>query len=46
LVYLNFERMRGHLLDAQYSAEIARLRSYLAESDELHFAEFLAAWPD
>lgn len=46
LVYLNFERMRGHLLDAQYNAEVARLRSYLAESDELHFAEFLAAWPD
>lgn len=45
LVYLNFERMRGHLLDTQYQAEILRLRSYLAESEQTHFKEFLAAWP-
>ncbi len=44
LVYLNFERMRGHLLDSIFDAEIERLRTYLAESKASHFAEFLAAW--
>jgi hypothetical protein len=46
LVYLNFERMRGNVLPGQYAAEMARVRSYLAESGKPHFEEFLAAWPD
>ncbi len=45
LVYLAFERMRGHLLDAQYTEEIARVRAYLAEQRKPHFDAFLAAWP-
>ncbi|MFT4560615.1 MAG: putative PolB exonuclease-like 3'-5' exonuclease [Gammaproteobacteria bacterium] len=44
LVYLNFERMRGHLLDAQFSAEVSRLRSFLAEANQAHLTEFLEAW--
>jgi predicted PolB exonuclease-like 3'-5' exonuclease len=45
LVYLTFERMRGQLLARQLDEEIARLRGYLQESEQPHFAEFLAAWP-
>ncbi|MCC7122476.1 MAG: 3'-5' exonuclease [Gammaproteobacteria bacterium] len=45
LVYLAFERMRGHLLGTQYDAEIARVRALLVEADKPHFREFLAAWP-
>jgi predicted PolB exonuclease-like 3'-5' exonuclease len=44
LVYLNFERMRGHLLESVFDAEVERLRGYLADSNAAHFAEFLAAW--
>ncbi|MBI5617899.1 MAG: 3'-5' exonuclease [Gammaproteobacteria bacterium] len=46
LVYLGFERMRGHLLGNQHAAETARLRGYLAESGKPHLFEFLAAWPE
>lgn len=45
LVYLSFERMRGHLLEAQFEAELQRMRSFLADAQKPHFAEFLAAWP-
>jgi predicted PolB exonuclease-like 3'-5' exonuclease len=45
LVYLGFERMRGHLMEAQYGSEVQRLRSFLAEAGQPHFDEFLAAWP-
>ncbi|MFT4581905.1 MAG: putative PolB exonuclease-like 3'-5' exonuclease [Gammaproteobacteria bacterium] len=44
LVYLSFERMRGHLLDKQFDAEVTRLRSFLGGADQAHFTEFLAAW--
>lgn len=43
-VYLNFERMRGHLLPEQFSAEIEKLRAFLAEATQPHFAEFLSRW--
>lgn len=46
LVYLAFERMRGHLRDAQHTAEIARLRAHLTDSGKPHLLEFLAAWPE
>jgi len=46
LVFLAFERMRGNLLDAQYAAEIGRVRSMLKEGGKPHFDEFLAAWAD
>jgi len=45
LVYLSFERMRGHLLDKHYHAEIARVRHMLQEANRPHLNEFLDAWP-
>ena len=45
LVYLSFERMRGHLLENQFESELQRLRSYLTEASQPHFTEFLRAWP-
>lgn len=45
LVYLGFERMRGHLLDAQYKAEVELVRSFLLDAGLPHFSDFLAAWP-
>lgn len=45
LVYLRFQRMRGHLDETECANEEARVRALLANSDEPHFAEFLAAWP-
>jgi hypothetical protein len=46
LVYLNFELIRGHLLESQYGSEIRRLRTYLRDAEQTHFTEFLAAWPE
>jgi predicted PolB exonuclease-like 3'-5' exonuclease len=45
LVYLSFERMRGHLIGTQYDGELNRLRTYLQNANQAHFTEFLAAWP-
>ena len=45
LVYLSFQRMRGHLLDAQFDTELQRLRAYLTDANLPHFAEFLERWP-
>jgi predicted PolB exonuclease-like 3'-5' exonuclease len=45
LVYLSFERMRGHLMESQFESERQRLRSYLAEANQPHFSEFIDAWP-
>lgn len=46
LVYLRFQRMRGHLDEIECANEEARVRELLANSAEPHFAEFLAAWPE
>lgn len=46
LVFLAFERMRGHLLDRQYHEEVARVRQMLIDGHKPHFNEFLAAWPE
>ncbi|HCU90568.1 MAG TPA: 3'-5' exonuclease [Gammaproteobacteria bacterium] len=44
LVYLSFERMRGHLLNAQFVSELQRLKTYLIDSNQPHFSQFLNAW--
>jgi 3'-5' exonuclease len=45
LVYLRFELLRGRLSPLEHAGEIARVRSFLAESSAQHFKEFAAAWP-
>lgn len=44
LVYLSFERMRGHLLDTEFLSELRRLKTYLTDSNQPHFSQFLSAW--
>jgi predicted PolB exonuclease-like 3'-5' exonuclease len=46
LVYLRFQKMRGHLSAAAHDAEVAAVRAQLAALDAPHWREFLAAWPD
>ena len=46
LVYLSFERMRGHLQDTQFRAETSRLESFLRDSELAHFQEFVEAWDE
>lgn len=45
LVYLGFQRMRGHLSTADFEAECAMVRSTLEGIDAAHWREFLAKWP-
>ncbi len=45
LVYLRFERMRGHFDDARHCDELTRLRHYLGDRNTPHFKDFLDAWP-
>jgi predicted PolB exonuclease-like 3'-5' exonuclease len=45
LVFLAFERMRGHLTEEAQQREWERVRTLLATSGEPHHAEFLARWP-
>jgi 3'-5' exonuclease len=44
LIYLRFEAMRGRLSGEQYAAEIARVKTMLAEGAQPHHVEFLRAW--
>lgn len=45
LVYLSFEKMRGHLQTEQFNSEIQKLHEYLlANVSQSHFKEFLDAW--
>ncbi len=44
LVYLRFQRMRGHLTPAAYEAEIQLVRETLSHYPAAHWREFLAAW--
>jgi predicted PolB exonuclease-like 3'-5' exonuclease len=44
LVFLAFERMRGHLETPQWEAERARVRELLQASGEPHHREFLEQW--
>jgi 3'-5' exonuclease len=46
LIYLRFERIRGHLDAAEHARELARLRQLLVESSAAHLKEFSAAWPE
>ena len=46
LIYLRFERVRGHLDAAEHARELARLRQLLAGSSAAHLKEFSAAWPE
>ena len=46
LVYTRFQRMRGVLTDAEFSAEQALVRSTLQAAAGTHWGEFLAAWPE
>jgi 3'-5' exonuclease len=44
LVYLHFERMRGHLDAAALAAEQARVRETLLADGQPHLAEFACRW--
>jgi 3'-5' exonuclease len=46
LVYLRFAQLRGQLSREQHADELTRVRSFLAQSQEPHFAQFLSAWAD
>ena len=46
LVYLTFERSRGHLDEVGYQNECARVRDSLKASGQPHLLEFEAAWHD
>jgi len=45
LVYLGFQKMRGHLSTDAHAAAVATVRSHLTGLDAPHWREFLAAWP-
>ena len=44
LVYLRFQKMRGTLSEAAYTAEIELARATVSASTATHWQEFLAAW--
>jgi predicted PolB exonuclease-like 3'-5' exonuclease len=44
LVFLAFERMRGHLEAAEWESECSRVRELLGSSGESHHQEFLEQW--
>lgn len=44
LLYLRFERMRGHLALAEYQAACAQVRRELATLEGAHWPRFLGAW--
>ena len=44
LVFLRFERMRGHLDAVEYGNELSLVRECLERTDGAHWREFLAAW--
>jgi predicted PolB exonuclease-like 3'-5' exonuclease len=44
LVYLGFQRMRGHLDAAAHATELALVRDALARIEGCHWKQFLAAW--
>ena len=45
LVYLRFERLRGHLDAQAWADEVAVVRDTLGRLDAAHWQQFLAAWP-
>ena len=45
LVYLRFELMRGVINQDKYQQEVQLISQTLAQSDAVHWQQFLAAWP-
>jgi len=45
LVYLRFQKMRGHLSAAEHDLQVEELRAHIAALDAPHWREFLASWP-
>ena len=46
LVFLRFQLMRGQFTKARYEQELELVRGTLIKSDETHWKEFLAQWPE
>ncbi|MFN0314649.1 MAG: 3'-5' exonuclease [Burkholderiales bacterium] len=46
LVYLRFQKTRGHLAPQAYEQEAELVRASLHKSPAKHWREFLARWPD
>jgi len=46
LVFARFQMMRGQFTRARYRQELELVRTTLGKSDEAHWKEFLAAWPE
>ena len=46
LVFARFQLMRGYLTRARYQQELDLVRDTLAKSDEEHWRQYLAAWPE
>jgi predicted PolB exonuclease-like 3'-5' exonuclease len=45
LVYLRFQKMRGHMDGPAYEREVALVRGTLQDMTGTHWSEYLAAWP-
>jgi len=45
LLYCRYQLMRGGLTAAEHEQELAMVRNTLADDDEPHWAQYLAAWP-
>ena len=46
LLWLRFEKMRARLDETSYLREVALARATVGATDEPHWAEYLAAWPE
>lgn len=46
LVYLRYQLLRGQLDEKGFAAETMRVRQFLGGATELHWREFLGAWPE
>jgi hypothetical protein len=46
LLYCRYQQMRGGLTPGEHAQELQLVRRTLAASDEPHWAEYLAAWPE
>ena len=46
LLYLRFQRLRGHFSAEHYAGEVRLLRDYLKSQDKPHWREFLQLWDD
>jgi predicted PolB exonuclease-like 3'-5' exonuclease len=46
LVFARFQLMRGQFSAARYQQECELVRGVLSKSEQAHWAEYLAAWPE